>query len=38
MGYYADKERVEFWDEIYEEAGLPHIKSINVESDDTNLV
>ncbi|CAG9559330.1 unnamed protein product [Danaus chrysippus] len=38
MGYYADRERIEFWDKIYEEAGLPHIKSINIESEDTNLI
>lgn len=29
MGTYADKERMEFWDRIYDEAGLQHLKYKN---------
>ncbi|XP_050342599.1 esterase FE4-like [Nymphalis io] len=25
LGHYADKKRMEFWDELYTEAGLPHL-------------
>ncbi|CAG9560222.1 unnamed protein product [Danaus chrysippus] len=27
VGRYADKDRIEFWDKMYAEAGLPHISS-----------
>ncbi|CAK1552468.1 unnamed protein product [Leptosia nina] len=26
VGHYADRDRIEFWNQIYKEAGLPHIK------------